>query len=115
VFTDLAADGVERMSVALVAGATRGAGRAIAAELARLAGRAADAAHGRAYPFDHLPGVHPGDAADRRFAWHDLVKANVERIVKQLAAELENLPVTAVGVTPGWLRSEMMLETSLSG
>ena len=27
-----------------------------------------------------------------------------------LAAELENLPVTAVGVTPGWLRSEKMLE-----
>jgi NAD(P)-dependent dehydrogenase (short-subunit alcohol dehydrogenase family) len=38
------------------------------------------------------------------------VKANVERIVTGLAAELENLPVTAVGVTPGWLRSEMMLE-----
>ena len=42
--------------------------------------------------------------------YYDLVKANVERIVKGLAAELENLPVTAVGVTPGWLRSEMMLE-----
>ena len=27
-----------------------------------------------------------------------------------LAAELEHLPVTAVGVTPGWLRSEMMPE-----
>jgi hypothetical protein len=25
-------------------------------------------------------------------------------------AELENLPITAVGVTPGWLRSERMLE-----
>jgi NAD(P)-dependent dehydrogenase (short-subunit alcohol dehydrogenase family) len=42
--------------------------------------------------------------------YYDLVKANVERIVKGLAAELEELPVTAVGVTPGWLRSEMMLE-----
>jgi hypothetical protein len=42
--------------------------------------------------------------------YYDLVKADVERIVKGLAAELENLPVTAVGVTPGWLRSEMMLE-----
>jgi NAD(P)-dependent dehydrogenase (short-subunit alcohol dehydrogenase family) len=40
----------------------------------------------------------------------DLVKANVERIVKGLTAELENLPVTAVGVTPGWLRSEHMLD-----
>jgi NAD(P)-dependent dehydrogenase (short-subunit alcohol dehydrogenase family) len=42
--------------------------------------------------------------------YYDLVKANVERIVKGLAAELENEMVTAVGVTPGWLRSEQMLE-----
>ena len=35
VLTDLVADGDERMPVALVAGATRGAGRAIAVELAR--------------------------------------------------------------------------------
>lgn len=43
--------------------------------------------------------------------FYDLVKANVERIVKGLAAELadRDLPVTAVGVTPGWLRSEKML------
>ncbi len=32
------------------------------------------------------------------------------RAGRYLAAEIENLPVTAVGVTPGWLRSEMMLE-----
>jgi NAD(P)-dependent dehydrogenase (short-subunit alcohol dehydrogenase family) len=42
--------------------------------------------------------------------YYDLVKANVERIVKGLAAELQDHPVTAVGVTPGWLRSEQMLE-----
>jgi len=42
--------------------------------------------------------------------YYDLVKANVERIVKGLAAELGGLPITAVGVTPGWLRSEKMLE-----
>jgi NAD(P)-dependent dehydrogenase (short-subunit alcohol dehydrogenase family) len=42
--------------------------------------------------------------------YYDLVKANVERIVKGLAAELETEPVTVVGVTPGWLRSEKMLE-----
>jgi NAD(P)-dependent dehydrogenase (short-subunit alcohol dehydrogenase family) len=42
--------------------------------------------------------------------YYDLVKANVGRIVKGLTAELENLPVTAVGVTPGWLRSERMVE-----
>jgi len=42
--------------------------------------------------------------------YYDLVKANVERIVTGLTAELENEPVTAAGVTPGWLRSEKMLE-----
>ena len=42
--------------------------------------------------------------------YYDLVKANVERIVKGLAAELADRPVTVVGVTPGWLRSERMLE-----
>jgi NAD(P)-dependent dehydrogenase (short-subunit alcohol dehydrogenase family) len=35
VFTDLVADGPDRVRVALVAGATRGAGRAIAVELAQ--------------------------------------------------------------------------------
>jgi len=38
-------------------------------------------------------------------------KANVERIVMGLSAELEDSPITAVGVTPGWLRSEKMLES----
>ena len=42
--------------------------------------------------------------------YYDLVKANVERLVIGLTAELESLSVTAVGVTPGWLRSEKMLE-----
>ena len=42
--------------------------------------------------------------------YYDLVKANVERIVTGLSAELTGQPVTAVGVTPGWLRSEKMLE-----
>jgi NAD(P)-dependent dehydrogenase (short-subunit alcohol dehydrogenase family) len=42
--------------------------------------------------------------------YYDLVKANVERIVTGLTAELSGHPVTAVGVTPGWLRSESMLE-----
>jgi NAD(P)-dependent dehydrogenase (short-subunit alcohol dehydrogenase family) len=41
--------------------------------------------------------------------YYDLVKANVERIVKGLTAELKDSPVTAVGVTPGWMRSEKML------
>ena len=42
--------------------------------------------------------------------YYDLVKATVDRIVKSLTAELANHPGTALGVTPGWLRSEQMLE-----
>ncbi|HEU5439227.1 MAG TPA: SDR family oxidoreductase [Ktedonobacterales bacterium] len=42
--------------------------------------------------------------------YYDLVKANVERIALALAAELENETCTAVAVTPGWMRSEQMLE-----
>ena len=42
--------------------------------------------------------------------FYDLVKANVDRIVLSLTAELLGRPVTALGVTPGWLRSEAMLE-----
>ncbi|NHA69799.1 SDR family oxidoreductase [Phycicoccus flavus] len=42
--------------------------------------------------------------------YYDFVKAGVDRIVTSLTAELDGLPVTALGVTPGWLRSETMLE-----
>jgi NAD(P)-dependent dehydrogenase (short-subunit alcohol dehydrogenase family) len=42
--------------------------------------------------------------------YYDLVKANVGRIVLGLTHELRDLPVTALGVTPGWLRSENMLD-----
>jgi NAD(P)-dependent dehydrogenase (short-subunit alcohol dehydrogenase family) len=42
--------------------------------------------------------------------YYDLVKANVGRIVIGLTHELRDHPVTAVGVTPGWLRSEGMLD-----
>src|SRR4051812_26725425 len=42
--------------------------------------------------------------------YYDLVKANVGRIVLGLTHELREHPVTAIGVTPGWLRSENMLE-----
>jgi len=42
--------------------------------------------------------------------YYDFVKASVDRLVKNFAAELSAHPVTAVGVTPGWLRSERMLE-----
>ena len=42
--------------------------------------------------------------------YYDLVKANVQRIVVGLTHELRDLPVTALAVTPGWLRSESMLD-----
>lgn len=42
--------------------------------------------------------------------YYDLVKANVERIALALAAELKGESCTAVAVTPGWMRSEQMLE-----
>jgi NAD(P)-dependent dehydrogenase (short-subunit alcohol dehydrogenase family) len=42
--------------------------------------------------------------------FYDLVKANVSRIILSLTHELRGRPVTALGVTPGWLRSEAMLD-----
>lgn len=42
--------------------------------------------------------------------YYDLVKASVQRIVTALTHELAEHPVTALGVTPGWLRSEQMLQ-----
>ena len=42
--------------------------------------------------------------------YYDLVKASVQRIIAGLTVELADRPVTAVGITPGWLRSEQMLE-----
>jgi len=42
--------------------------------------------------------------------YYDLVKAAVERITLGLTAELKETSITAVAVTPGWLRSEAMLD-----
>jgi NAD(P)-dependent dehydrogenase (short-subunit alcohol dehydrogenase family) len=42
--------------------------------------------------------------------YYDLVKANVSRIVLGLRHELRDHPVTPLGITPGWLRSENMLD-----
>lgn len=42
--------------------------------------------------------------------YYDLVKANVQRIVVGLAHELTDQPVTPLAVTPGWIRSEAMLD-----
>jgi NAD(P)-dependent dehydrogenase (short-subunit alcohol dehydrogenase family) len=72
------------------------------------------AAHGsRGLVVEVTDGTSQANAQFRRNVgfYYDLVKANVDRMVKGLHAELtdRNLPVTAVGVTPGWLRSENML------
>jgi NAD(P)-dependent dehydrogenase (short-subunit alcohol dehydrogenase family) len=72
------------------------------------------AAHGsRGLVVEVTDGTSQANAEFRRNVgfYYDLVKANVERIVIGLNAELKDgdLPVTAVGVTPGWLRSEKML------
>jgi NAD(P)-dependent dehydrogenase (short-subunit alcohol dehydrogenase family) len=70
------------------------------------------AAHGTSgLVIEMTDGTSQANAEFRRNVgfYYDLVKANVGRIVIGLAAELETLPVTAVGVTPGWLRSERML------
>jgi NAD(P)-dependent dehydrogenase (short-subunit alcohol dehydrogenase family) len=74
--------------------------------------RTAAARGSRGLVVEMTDGTSEANAPFRRNVgfYYDLVKANVERIVIGLAAELENLPVTAVGVTPGWLRSEKMLE-----
>jgi NAD(P)-dependent dehydrogenase (short-subunit alcohol dehydrogenase family) len=74
--------------------------------------RTADAHGSRGLVVEMTDGTSDANAEFRRNVgfYYDLVKANVERIVIGLSAELENSPVTVVGVTPGWLRSEKMLE-----
>jgi NAD(P)-dependent dehydrogenase (short-subunit alcohol dehydrogenase family) len=71
---------------------------------------AADGARGLV--IEMTDGTSEANAPFRRNVgfYYDLVKANVERIVTGLTAELADHPVTAVGVTPGWLRSERMLD-----
>ena len=74
--------------------------------------RTAEALGTRGLVVEMTDGTSQANAEFRRNVgfYYDLVKANVERIVKGLSAELQDSPVTAVGVTPGWLRSEKMLE-----
>jgi NAD(P)-dependent dehydrogenase (short-subunit alcohol dehydrogenase family) len=74
--------------------------------------RTAEAKRSRGLVVEMTDGTSEANAEFRRNVgfYYDLVKTNVERIVKGLTAELEDSPVTVVGVTPGWLRSEKMLE-----
>jgi NAD(P)-dependent dehydrogenase (short-subunit alcohol dehydrogenase family) len=74
--------------------------------------RTAAAKGTRSLVIEMTDGTSQANAEFRRGVgfYYDLVKANVERIVKGLNAEFRDCPATAVGVTPGWLRSEQMLE-----
>ncbi|MBU2664809.1 SDR family NAD(P)-dependent oxidoreductase [Actinoplanes bogorensis] len=50
------------------------------------------------------------DGEYRESVYYDLVKVSVIRLAQAQAAELRPHGTTAVAVTPGWLRSERMLE-----
>jgi NAD(P)-dependent dehydrogenase (short-subunit alcohol dehydrogenase family) len=67
---------------------------------------------GRGLVVEMTDGTHDYNRAYREGVgfYYDLVKANVERILIGLTAELRDTGVTAVAVTPGWLRSEAMLD-----
>lgn len=57
-------------------------------------------------------GTSEANAGDRPGVgfYYDFVKAGVDRLVRNFARDLRDTGVAAVGVTPGWLRSERMLE-----
>jgi len=78
--------------------------------------RTAEAFGTRGLLVEMTDGTSQANAEFRRNVgfYYDLVKANVERIVKGLSAELEDSPVTAVGVTPGWLPRRGCWRTSAS-
>jgi NAD(P)-dependent dehydrogenase (short-subunit alcohol dehydrogenase family) len=67
---------------------------------------------GRGLLVEMTDGTHEHNLAYREGVgfYYDLVKANVERILIGLTAELHDTSVTVVAVTPGWLRSEAMLD-----
>lgn len=74
--------------------------------------RTADTHGSRGLVIEMTDGTSEANAEFRRNVgfYYDLVKASVERIVTGLSAELADYPLTAAGVTPGWLRSEKMLD-----
>lgn len=57
-------------------------------------------------------GTSEANAGDRPGVgfYYDFVKAGVDRLVRNFARDLRGTSVAAVGVTPGWLRSERMLD-----
>jgi len=120
-------------TIALVAGATRGAGRAIATELGAegatvyVTGRstreqrsemdrdetiedAADQASGRAGRGNDRRDLAYNAKNYRISFFYDLAKTSVNRMAFALAEELTPHRAAAVSLTPGWMRSEIMLE-----
>lgn len=66
---------------------------------------------GRGLLVEMTDGTHEYNREFRQAGmFYDLVKATVERILVGLTYELRELPITPVAVTPGWIRSEAMLE-----
>jgi len=65
---------------------------------------------GDALVVEMTDGTSAYNKAFRGSFYYDLVKASVERITVGLAAELDGTSCTALAVTPGWLRSESMLD-----
>ena len=87
--------------VALVAGGTRGATRAIAVELGR-----AGATGGLII---ELTDAKRGDPY-RNSLYYDLAKEQVARLAYAIAADLQPYGVAAVALAPGYLRSEEILD-----
>ncbi len=58
---------------------------------------------------DGTSAANSGDRPGVGF-YYDFVKAGVDRLVRNFARDLSDTTVDAVGVTPGWMRSERMLE-----
>jgi len=91
--------------VALVAGATRGAGRGTAVALGE--------AGATVYCTGRTTRTRRSEYNARNYrlsAFYDLAKAAGRRLAFSQSRELAPHGCTAVALTPGWMRSEMMLE-----
>src|SRR5438093_224461 len=108
-----------RGRVAVVAGATRGAGRGIAAGLGEAGATVVctgRSSRTRSTPSDYdrpetIEETAEHNAARYRISvFSDLAKVAVNRLAFSQGHELEPFGATAVAITPGWLRSEMMLD-----
>src|SRR6478735_2475264 len=67
---------------------------------------------GRGLVVEMTDGTHEYNLNYRQMVgpYYDLVKASVERIMMGVSVELADSDTTCVAVTPGWIRSEAMLD-----